>query len=222
MISNAKIRDLNGLNSGNVLCIAEPLETRRLLAVGPQCVPAFGGHDLYVIGTDNDDTIDVRLNGNVVEGNLNGQNYVSCTNLGVIRIYGEDGADAITVQPGVTHRAFIWGGDKGDNIHGGSGDDIIMGEGGNDVIGGNFGNDFLDGGADNDNLNGGYQNDSLTGGSGQDYMAGEQGDDYFEYNADGEVDEIHGGSGDGDYDVMNGYDTTNPADIFSGIESMLG
>ena len=215
MSSNAL--DLNGVNLANVLSIAEALEARRLLS-GPACVPVgvLGANDLYVNGTDGDDTIDVRLNGNAVEGNLNGQNYVSCSNLRFIQIYGYDGVDRITVQPEVSTQALIRGGDKGDYIAGGSGDDVILGEGGNDVITGSGGNDYIDGGADNDQLTGWIGNDTLTGGSGRDYMWGDSGDDYFENNNDGEIDIIDGGD---NYDTVYGYDTVNPADVLLSIEN---
>ncbi len=216
MTSN--VRDLNRLNSANVLSIAEALEARRLLDASCDDVPNPGGggthKELRIEGTAFNDTIDVRsLFG--LEGRLNGGAWVACANATLIRIRGMDGADTIGVGNGITIKAIIGGDEGGDSIVGGDGDDEINGDAGVDWIFGGAGNDLINGGADADHLHGDDGSDTLIGGSGHDYMWGELGDDYFSAQ-DGELDEIYGGDG---YDTVSSYDHTDPQDVLSSIES---
>jgi hypothetical protein len=82
--------------------------------------------------------------------------------------YVQAGTPALKAKAGA-ERAFMIGGDQGDELTGG---------GASDVLYGGKGNDKLTGGAGDDLLIGGEGNDIFEGGSGQDTILGDHGNDF--------------------------------------------
>ena len=109
-----------------------------------------------------------------------------------LRIDGQDGDDKIVGGDG---NDFLVGGAGKDQIDGGLGNDRLNGNGGNDKLFGGAGADRLYGYAGNDYLDGGSSGDRLEGGAGTDILIGQSGNDRF-FAADGETDQLFGGSGD--------------------------
>ncbi|MBD3786351.1 MAG: cadherin-like domain-containing protein [Sphingomonadales bacterium] len=108
-----------------------------------------------------------------------------------------------------------------DTIHAGAGDDVVYGEDDDDLIYGDAGNDYLDGGIDEDTIEGGAGNDTVIGGQGADVLSGGDDRDTFTVaTAEAGIgDQIDGGEGGDDYDVLDLtgagpvniiYDATNP------------
>ena len=92
---------------------------------------------------------------------------------------------------------YIVGGGGGDALHGLDGGDWLDGGAGDDLVRGNAGDDLVDGGSGNDLVRGDAGNDYVSGFTGNDILEAGAGSD-FVYAADGEFDEVSGGSG---YDV---------------------
>ncbi len=176
-----------------------------------------------------------RVNGDVTDGNesftvtpvstqsdgtetviVTAFNYVQ-TYTGVTKIYGEggNGDDTITLAPGVTSPAELWGdfnpgnpdnggasasgndtlgaSDGAATLHGGGGDDQLTAGIGSATMYGDAGKDLLIGGPASDSLDGGDDNDSVYGMGGNDTLLGGAGDDYLD-GGDGN-DSIDGGDG---------------------------
>jgi uncharacterized delta-60 repeat protein len=108
-----------------------------------------------------------------------------------IVVRGGGGNDSIVLEPSVTTRALLHGGDGDDRLTGGAGDDLLVG---------------------------GRGNDTLTGGAGDDLLLGASGDDHF-FNRDMPVggsasgrDRVLGGAG------SDAADRDDDADVLSDIE----
>ncbi|MCG6154527.1 cadherin domain-containing protein [Rubinisphaera margarita] len=138
------------------------------------------GPDLYVIGSAEDDVVEVvRF----------GQHYYVLTQFGTgeceVDYFSTSGIESIIITTGagddlvgVSRRIQV-----PVLIDGGSGDDTLLGGRGSNVLVGGDGNDFLFGSSGDDILIGGTGNDLLWGGGGQDVLIGgstEQDDDYNE------------------------------------------
>jgi Ca2+-binding RTX toxin-like protein len=138
-----------------------------------------------------DGTGDLYGVGNELANLLNG-------NEGGNLLIGWDGNDTVN------------GGAGNDNLFGVEGDDVLKGQDGIDYLVGGNGNDVLDGGDQADALYGEDGNDALWGGSDfvTDILVAGNGDDF-----------LHGDSGQGDYDLMDGgagndtYFVDTPADL---------
>jgi len=150
-----------------------------------------GGGDDYIVGTNGDDTI--NLKGGDDQG------------------FGLDGNDIIKGGGGFDH---LVGGNGIDQIHGGEGPDTISGEDGNDVldggdgddkINGDMGNDVIDAGTGDDIADGGQGNDNIKGGSGDDVLIGGEGDDDISGKTGNDL--IQGGSGNDALFADDGDDT---------------
>src|SRR4051812_11921179 len=125
-------------------------------------------------------------------------------NTGLIRNFGQDGNDTITLNEanGALPAADLLGGGGNDVLTGGSGNDALFGESGNDTLLGKGGNDILAGG---------IGNDTLTGGDGDDQMFGEGGDDRMIWNPGDDSDLMEGGDGTDTAEVNGG----NGAEVFA-------
>jgi hypothetical protein len=178
------------------------------------------GGDLYVLGSDGADAIDVRQDGPriaVTRGDRAGT--FDAAQVKMLSVNGFAGNDSIvsnlpvpsTIHGGAGYDSILSGGardsitggagydriDAGpghDAVHGGDGRDWIRGEGGNDVIFGDGWGDFLSGGAGNDRLFGGGFPDVLDGGAGADTLDGGAGNDHF-LSDDGFIDHVLGDAG---------------------------
>ena len=177
--------------------------------------------DLYVLGTDGADAIDVRLDGagrvvatrggrtatfdaalvDVLSVNGFGGNDRMASDLPVpSTLHGGDGNDSI-LSGGARDRVTggagydrLDGGPGHDSIDGGDGRDWIRGQGGNDTLHGGAWGDFLNGGPGHDRLLGGGFPDLLDGGTGSDTIDGGAGNDRF-LSSDGEIDHLFGDAG---------------------------
>jgi hypothetical protein len=103
----------------------------------------------------------------------------SVANTTLIRVFGQDGNDAITLNQanGALPAANLFAGAGNDTLSGGSGGDQLFGQSGNDTLLGRGGTDLLFGGDDNDTLTGGGGDDQVFGQSGSDRMVWNPGDD---------------------------------------------
>ena len=170
---------------------------------------------LYVIGTEGDDKVDVKLKGSDgaadqlinVKGEFDKKGdkekfdidrLASDVDKIVILLCGGD--DDAHVHNDITVDALIDGGEGDDKLKGGSGNDTIIGGPGEDDLKGYDGNDLLDGGDDDDKLKGGKGDDIMLGGGGDDDLKGGSdggsdggGDDVLS-GGDGD-DKLHGGKG---------------------------
>src|SRR5439155_1100061 len=149
-----------------------------------------------------------------------------------VQFTGSDQADRLDVDPSFAIPITADGGAGNDQLSGGAGNDVLTGGagadelnggGGNDVLTGGAGRDVLRGGAGDDGLTGGAGNDRLSGGTGQDTIFGddaaglgaESGQDGIEIDfadADGFVDDVHGGP-DRDYILVVGQTDDNGVEL---------
>ncbi|MEA2143138.1 MAG: hypothetical protein QOI64_1568, partial [Solirubrobacteraceae bacterium] len=120
-------------------------------------------------------------------------------NTTLIRVFGLDGADAVTVSEvnGALPAANLFGGAGNDVLTGGSGGDQLFGQAGNDTLLGKGGADLLFGGSENDTLTGGDADDQAFGQGGNDRMIWNPGDDTdLNEGGDGaDTVEVNGGNG---------------------------
>jgi Ca2+-binding RTX toxin-like protein len=144
----------------------ETLEHRRLMSIS-----AYGA-SLVIYGGSAGDTISVSKSatGLAVSGTAGTGDFAGIKTLVV---YGNGGADNVTVADNVTANAFLYGGAGNDSLTGGGGNDGIYGDGGNDV------------------LHGGSGLDRITGGAGSDDIYGDGGTDFIYASGDRETDVIH-------------------------------
>ena len=98
---------------------------------------------------------------------------MDATALGVVGVFGHDGADHL-VAGGVEGKALVGGGGA-DRLSGGSAGDMLSGDGGADTLLGHGGDDVLHGGEGADRLEGGSGEDVLSGGGGADALTGNAG-----------------------------------------------
>src|SRR5215210_1922349 len=120
-------------------------------------------------------------------------------NTTLIRVFGQGGADVITLNEanGALPVANLFGGADNDTLTGGSGGDQLFGQAGNDTLLGRGGADLLFGGSENDTMTGGDADDQAFGQSGTDRTIWNPGDD-TDLNEGGDgVDtvEVNGGNG---------------------------
>ena len=124
-----------------------------------------------IIGDDEGNFIDARLNDSFFGANISG-------NGGHDIIHAGSGKS--TVRGGVGHD-FIFGHDGGDTLHGEIGDEYLFGGQGDDKLYGDGtideGHDHLFGGQGDDELFGRHGDDKLYGGLGHDLLLGAQGND---------------------------------------------
>jgi Ca2+-binding RTX toxin-like protein len=120
-------------------------------------------------------------------------------NTGLIRVFGQGGNDAITLNEasGALPRANLHGGASNDTLTGGSSNDQLFGQSGNDTLLGKGGFDVLTGGSENDTLTGGDADDQAFGQGGNDRMIWNPGDDTDLNEGGGATDtvEVNGGGG---------------------------
>ena len=182
---------------------------------------------LSIIGTDDDDVIDVTNTafGTDVEFNGvtetfdgvdeividSGDGIDSITVLSLVRsnIRGGDGDDTIVVNGAA--RTQIFGENGNDILTGGTGPDLIEGGPGNDTLNGRGGADFLDGGSmvlagpNMNTISGGNGADTILGGQDVDIiMGGDGADDICTFEGE---DTIDGGRGNDTIDAGEGNDT---------------
>src|SRR5439155_8303547 len=97
---------------------------------------------LRIFGTNNADTIDVSPVGTTqgkAKVTINGSNKGTFSFSGGILVFGQDGNDKITINSGITRKAFVFGGFGNDMISGGGGPDILEGQDGDDSVTGGAG-----------------------------------------------------------------------------------
>ncbi len=158
--SNANITDAQGQgtinnddSSGTVSIVTDPTNGSK--------------KSVKIVGTNNSDTITVTQNGTgqgSVKVNINGVNKGTFNFTGVIQVYGNSGNDNITIAPGITRTAYVFGGEGKDTVSSGGGNDVLVGGDGDDTLKGNSGRDIVIGGNNVDNLDGGAGDDILVAG----------------------------------------------------------
>ena len=165
-------------------------------------VPAAGiGFDsasrvLYIIGSNGNDSTEVRQQGNNIIVSLNSgsgrlSRTMSSATVSRIVFSGGAGNDSFTNLTAKPVRAD--GGTGDDVLRGGSANDTLFGGDGNDHLFGKEGNDTINAGADNDTVDAGAGNDSVDGGLGEDSLMAGLGNDSL--NAGGGNDILDGGRG---------------------------
>ena len=154
-------------------CSSESLEARTLLTTF-----TLDNGLLTVNGTDNNDNIEVRDNGNgeyrVIVGADAG--LVPISDVDRIQVIARGGNDRIELS-GIHVGAEIGAGAGDDTVFGGFFNDTIRGAGGNDELHGSRGQDFVDGGSGDDTLEGDAGNDTLFGANGEDVLEAGSGHD---------------------------------------------
>jgi VCBS repeat-containing protein len=180
------------------------------------------GDTLYVIGTEGEDKVDIKLKGSDgdqwinVKGTFDKKGdkekfdvdfslATHTINNIVVLVCGGD--DKVTVDKDLDIDATIDGGAGDDKLKGGGGNDTILGGDGEDDIKGYGGDDLIDGGNDDDKLDGGRGSDILLGGDGDDDLKGGSGSDG---DSDGDADNLSndvlsGGNGDDKLDGGKGW-----------------
>jgi hypothetical protein len=154
---------------------------------------------LIVRGTRGDDTVllrpaDVPASGNISkvmvewrmgDGSPAGEEF-DLTGVRRIVVGGGGGDDSIVVDPSVTTRALLHGGDGDDRLTGGAGDDLLVGGRGNDTLTGGAGDDLLLGASGDDRF---FNRDLPVGGSafGRDRVLGGPGSDAADRDDDADV-----------------------------------
>lgn len=167
----------------------------------------LGGADrdtLAIVGTAADDSLTLQFDGSgVVVGSADAASTaLQVSDVELVDVQGEDGADILSVggQSAATQVVFQ-GGRGADILNGGEALFALRADGSAD-------DDTLVGGAGNDSLLGGGDDDVLLGGEGLNTLLGETGDDQID--GGGAADNLGGGSGD---DTLNGG---GGADVLSG------
>jgi Ca2+-binding RTX toxin-like protein len=183
-----------------------PVDFRRLTTRNAELFKS----ELYVLGTNGADAIDVALKGSSVVATvgasvrsfpasrvtaltvnaLGGNDSVTNGTALAATMVGGDGNDKIQGGAGAD---YIRGNGGGDSLWGGAGDDLLFGDGGIDSISGQGGRDWLEGGDGADVMRGYGGRDKLFGGGGNDRMYGGESDDWL-YGQGGN-DQLFGGPG---------------------------
>jgi Ca2+-binding RTX toxin-like protein len=149
---------------------------------GKQAV-ALHGRNLMIKGTSGDDVVTVAPDAadpTLVDVTFNGvTSMFSMSRIKRIQADLKAGNDTMTVDPAITIRTDIHGGDGNDTLAAGSGKSKLMGGAGDDNLTGGSANDMLLGGDGADSLNGGDGDDKLDGGDGVDSITGGSGSDHF-------------------------------------------
>ena len=177
---------------------AEPLESRRLLAIQAVLDPNTGtltvtgdaaNNDVYIV-PDQAQPGQIRVD-ELVGGQLqNVGNFAGVQKIVVNVLAGNDWVwiSQDLVQPSTVNGEAgvdtLFGGGGTDRLNGGSEDDQLYGRAGDDILSGGSGMDTLEGGDNVDELYGGTENDTLKGDAGEDRLNGDSGDDHLDGGAD--------------------------------------
>lgn len=157
------------------------------------------GHTTTVLAVNNDGSIEVYDNDDIVEG----QHKIAAHTIGTddvlgywtktdpagITIYRLDpdqqylieGTPLGEVLQGTVFDDLIRGRKGDDNLRGSIGDDVLRGGKGGDLLRGGKGDDIVSGARGSDTLRGGKGDDVLAGGRHDDILRGDRGADVFEY-----------------------------------------
>ena len=192
----------------------QTLEKKNLLAAD---VGILDTGELFVEGTDSNDSIIVSQRGSDVLVAINGERLsFEAEKISSILVHGLEGNDRIYNLTTIVSTLFanrgndiLLSGSGDDDLRGGPDDDRLFGSNGDDELHGDYGNDLLSGGNGDDDLRGWYGDDFITGGNGDDYLSGYLGDDVL-YAGNGDDllrghegdDELYGDDGD---DRIYGY-----------------
>jgi len=105
-----------------------------------EVVDGGGGAELFVFGTNEDDSVTIRQEGGRITVTTAGGSEVFVSSLTNIIVYGFGGADVIRITNGVTISSWIYGGDGDDmlfaaataveRLYGEAGDDLLVSLGG--------------------------------------------------------------------------------------------
>ncbi len=150
------------------------------------------GYDrLYARGEEG---LEIDLTESSIEeavGGAGDDTFDASGSTGQVRLYGNDGDDALT------------GGDGNDYLRGDTGDDVLVGSGGNDTLDGRSGADTLQGGTGDDRLYVDADDTSIDGGEGYDrlYAQGEEGLNLDIASA--KIEEASGSAGDDVFDASD-------------------
>jgi Ca2+-binding RTX toxin-like protein len=132
-------------------------------------VAGSSGKSLYVFGTTGNDVIDVRASATkagYIDVVLNSKVVMSVNNVYRLYIWGNDGADQITIQTSAgAIPALVYGEGGNDAIKAGSGSALLDGGIGADTLSAGAARSILIGGDGSDALNGGVADDLLIGGT---------------------------------------------------------
>ncbi len=185
------------------------------------CVIGPGTHnvfELYLQGTDNDDTLAFESGARVLEAPWDPVGGTILNDL-LAEQWGHGGDDAMTGSPSFqsAFTEYLHGGDDADTIDGQSGDDDICGGNGDDVLRGGDGNDRMDGERGSDEVYGEGDGDLVSGGWGSDLVDGGAGEDHVG-GGDG-VDTVRGGDAS---DLLCGHGSTDVLYGEGGDDLMLG
>jgi len=123
------------------------------------------GADVVICGSDDSETIEVKVKDNFVKVWIN-NTFLGTATLGVgghVIVRARDGDDTVLFKGDAS--AEIHGGRGNDILHGGHGHDVLFGDEGNDLLSGGLGNDVLIGGLGSDQLNDEMGNNILVGGT---------------------------------------------------------
>ncbi len=158
--------------------------------------------ELFVRGTDEDDTVTIVDDGTVLDLTINGEtqqfNTADFSRVRLLTFRGDDSVDASGTAVPVFARLFggndsFIGGSAKDQVQGGGGRDTLLGNDGDDLLSSGSGSDLIEGHAGNDRLRAGNGTDSVFGGAGVDTLSGGGGRDMMDGGLDN--DSITGGSG---------------------------
>ncbi len=160
------------LDSGQVVAEADEANNDAVYAGVYQVA---GSHQLFIQGTDQADSVQLRNDARTITVTLNGTmfHYVAGR---VSRVEARlHGGDDILDAQGFRRAVWAWGGNGNDRIEGSARQDTLVGGAGNDTLIGHAGADLLLGGAGNDWLSGNAGRDWLFGGLGDDHLHGGRG-----------------------------------------------
>lgn len=155
-----------------------------LRAITPSDAPLSLSSDglLSITGTSGDDTVVVRVVGDVLTVVRNGVSAdFGAIDVRQIHVDALDGNDDVSLDNSVQVSATLVGGAGNDTLAGGGQRDLVDGGDGDDLVFGNFAADRVFGGIGNDSLGGGKGFDTLDGGLGADTMIGGLGNDWVSY-----------------------------------------
>jgi Ca2+-binding RTX toxin-like protein len=208
------------VGDGELTATATATITVRLVGVFPS------GGNLFVYGTAGADAILVAQSESGVSVTMNGIAFGPFTVTGVIRVFGREGNDSLTVESGVAPAAELHGeggndslrgGNGNDLLYGGEGDDFLVAVSGHDSLYGGTGNDLLHSGSGNDILHGEAGNDVLLATSGHDTLQGGSGNDIITGGSGNDV--LYGGEGD---DALAGGSGNDAVYAGVGNDSLAG
>jgi Ca2+-binding RTX toxin-like protein len=185
-------------------------EVVRVDVAAPTISAVFTNGVLTVTGDNQDNTLiasrdaagNILINGGAIP--ITG-GVPTVTNTTLIRMFGFDGNDVLTVDDANGHMPPA-------QLYGGEGDDILTGSASDDLLDGGPGNDMLFGRGGDDILIGGPGNNILVGGPGADQIFGGDGDDVIVWNPGDGSDVVEGGGGQNTL-VFNGSNADEVVDL---------